>query len=208
VSIVFPDLAGEDTVREHRASQHHILHNSKATILIVDPLRGPTYRQATGNRAGKTSPTAGPDYTYDQALQRLIDIKGSTKDEPLAVVLAKCDLLRWTGRCFPRQGDNRFDPDLAASISEEVKWFLSNNLKPSTGQGVSKLQGLGMGNLVQLADQYFQKVCYFAASALGEKHIFREEDDGHGDTIPRVYNVRPECVEEPLLWILHRWGML
>jgi hypothetical protein len=214
VSMVFPDIAGELIVDDHSAGQFDALSNAKATILIVDPESGPTYQEAFKGKNGASNAAR-----YDKALDSLIKMKaGHSKDELLAIVLAKSDIDciynpdvmpdPMTRKPFGRHGDGEFRIELADGISREVERYLTNNQRVPRGAAMAKLPGLGMANLVHKAKDNFREVRFFAATALGREHERILEKDADGEEVLKVYNVRPERVEEPLLWILHCWGLL
>jgi hypothetical protein len=123
--------------------------------------------------------------------------KGKLKRQ-LAVVLTKCDMDglfdpdadEFRGR-FPVQS-GEYDPATAADISRQVLNLIHDDLD--------------MPGVVAKAVENFEDVSFFAVSSLGTAPQWVEDD--YGGRSLKLVDPRPRRVEEPLLWILHRWGYL
>jgi hypothetical protein len=134
---------------------------------------------------------------FVQVLRRQIGQPDGLLDRQLAVVLGKCDEEglfdpddpRFAG-LYPPQG-RFYDERLAHEISAQVARYLRHDL--------------GMANVVALARQNFKDVAFFAVSALGRPPVRIRQK---GAVKVHLVDPEPRRVEEPLLWILHRWGYL
>lgn len=193
IPLVFPDPAGElfDNL-EKNITMLSYLSNARGLILAVDPLADTTYRKRL-KAAGKPVPTYTTKTAYD-ALTTLVRVlrafnnqqKGRL-DKSLAVVVTKCDEPEVFDPddeidTYPNQG-RKYDVKLAEKLSKRVERYLRDDLElPEIGS---------------LARRSFKNVAFFAASALGTPPV-------NG----KLPNPEPRRVEEPLLWILHQWGLL
>lgn len=84
-----------------------------------------------------------------------------------------------------------YDPGLSRELSDRVAWHMAEELD--------------LSGVIALARQNFRDVRFIAVSALGAPPLPAEE----AGASPRlVREPRPRRVEEPLLWVLHRWGFL
>ena len=174
VPLLFPDPAGDLFESLEETYFQAYLRNASALILLIDPTPG------------------GEDPAKQKAcFDNLISVvqKGSSGqiNKALAVVLTKCDETGvfdpdLTPSDCPRQG-SRYNPRLARRLGSRVEHYINEELKHP--------------ELVTTARNNFQRVEYFAVSALGETPLA----DG-SLTAP----VSPRRVEEPLLWILNGWG--
>jgi hypothetical protein len=202
VRLVFPDPSGE--IFDNLSDLYFVgsLFAARAIILIVDPLMSEAYRARLA-AAGKEQPaydvtdTATSLGNFVQVLRKLERQEDGKLDKQLAVVVGKCDEegmfdpddQRFGGQ-FPCQG-RFYDPSLTAEVSERVAQHL--------------IQDLEMPNVAALARQNFKDVAFFACSALGRPPVRVVEK---GKVRLRLVDPTPRRVEEPLLWILHRWGYL
>ena len=109
-------------------------------------------------------------------------------DVPLAIAISKIDTLRGllsdTHPVFTQPAhDGRFDAAVARTISEALR-----------AETVAWL-----GERVDTFIRHeFEHVSYFGVSALGENPIAGRLRNG----------VSPHRVEDPILWMLDRWGAL
>jgi hypothetical protein len=178
------------------------LGHARAIILMVDPMMSEKYRRTLTpeERELLDYKAATPDVAlgnFVKALRREANQHTGRIDKQLAVVLTKCDERgmfdpddpKFDGQ-FPRQG-RAWDEELAADVSRHVVQHLREELE--------------MNNLVSLAENSFREVGFFAVSALGRTPVRKIEK---GRRVVRLEDPSPRRVEEPLLWILNRWGYL
>jgi hypothetical protein len=203
VQLCFPDPAGEllqDTVNPYFSD---FLQRSKAILLMVDPFAIPKYRRSVRlpNTDINYESLTDASIPLQKVIAALAFQEARKKRRPeLAIVLTKCD------------AENLFDPDQeydllpAGGIARIEKHGIPFN--PQLADRISVLvrenliEKLGMLGFVTMAENYFkEKTRFFAASALGSPP-YREGGEW------RLENPTPRRVEEPLLWILHRWGYI
>ncbi|GAA3228777.1 TRAFAC clade GTPase domain-containing protein [Actinocorallia longicatena] len=106
---------------------------------------------------------------------------------PVAVALTKIDALplpRQSALHRSRTRSGALDADDRESVDAQVRALLHD---------------WGAGDLDRYLDQHYEEYGLFGLSALGA--MPREDKVGPG-------GVRPYRVEDPLLWLLHRFGML
>ncbi|MFO0877899.1 MAG: hypothetical protein U0840_11145 [Gemmataceae bacterium] len=210
IPLVFPDPSGELFQDLNKPYYLDYLRHAEAIILMVDPFVGKKYQEWLREQNEDI-----PDYALyakpaDEALNAMINAvsrgsKTGKLNKTLAVVLTKCDApgvfnpdkavdVRPDGTRGPfrEQGGGKYNPGLAGRISTRVARHLAAEL--------------GMPNLVTIAKRKFREVSFFAASALGKSPT--EEVDDRGRTVAKILDPQPRRVEEPLLWILHRWGYI
>jgi hypothetical protein len=202
--MVFPDPSGELLQNLENAYFVNYLGQSRAIMLMVDPFSSDKARAANKDRLELVD--------ADKPLQVLVDALRNElnrkDDKPLskqlAVVVTKCDekgvidideeyrLGRKGKRQQLGEQGRYYRPELAQEISQRVRQHLEDDLE--------------MHNVIQLAESNFREVHYFAASAIGAPPLIKKKADG--SLLQVLNNPTPRRVEEPLLWILHRWGFL
>lgn len=211
ISLVFYDPAGEHFESLDEVYYLHYLTTAEAIILMVDPFASEEY-QAHLRRQGHDNPFAGRRVTgaadalsaFVMTMRREMNQHDGKLKKQLAVVLTKCDEPgmfdpdhRQHEDRYPVQGSN-YDPTLAEEISKMVAQHMEEEL--------------GMSEVVALARRSFRDVSFFAASALGAPPPLKKVINDFGDAEWRqeepMRSPRPRRVEEPLLWILHRWGYI
>jgi hypothetical protein len=203
VSIVFHDPAGEYFESMKDIYYLHYVSAAEGVILMVDPFTSEEYQQKLREQ-GEARPVLNLVSARDTLDTFVKAIRNETNQQTgklrkqLAVVLTKCDEpgmfdpdAKKNRERFPVQGRS-YDPALAEDLSNAVAKFMTGPL--------------GMSDVVALARNSFEDVAFFAASALGSPPVLVENDRGEVES--RLNNPRPRRVEEPLLWILHKWGHL
>jgi hypothetical protein len=198
VSLIFPDPAGEFFENMKNTYFLSYLARARAVILMVDPWMSERYRHQRQEAGDPLDPVEG--VMADEALNALVEaIRNGTGQhtglirKELAVVLTKCD------------EEGLFDPDqephkiprqgrfFSRAIAEEISRRTERHLR----------EELGMDNVVTMARNNFRRVAFFAASALGKAPV-RSVQNGRATV--KLVDPRPRRVEDPLLWIFHRWG--
>jgi len=193
----FYDTAGEDLSGDGETYKLHYLRAADYLILLLDPFQLPDVQQML------RLPTAATRHSIDgeppidvlarvtEALKSGDHWNGRQVTVPLAVAFAKMDafyahlgethLLRRTRR---RPGG--YDHAAGRTIHEQMR---------------SLLKKWGGADINHHLESYYRHYQYFAVSALGA------EPDYENNTVnPR--GVRPDRVEEPLLWLMHQGGLV
>lgn len=192
-NLVFFDSAGEDlqslNVLEREA--RYIAH-SHGLILLIDPLQIPAVRDELGGEVD-LPPEAVDPYTMLGRVSALIRDERAIPenkpiDVPLALVVSKFDAVRTlVSEAHPvfalPTHDGRFDPQVADSVSAMVR---------------SDLAAWADERIDAFVKREFEQAAYFGVSALGEGPV--------GERLPN--GVAPHRVEDPVLWMLDRWGAL
>ncbi|TQM68492.1 50S ribosome-binding GTPase [Actinomadura hallensis] len=200
LALVLFDTAGED-LRSREVTDLHLryLEAADAIIFLVDPLELP------GARAGVRDGVAGapPPHPRDpdgeplnviarvtEALRRRYGARpGEPLPVPVAVALTKIDvlrpaLLRQSALHRSRSGQGVLDLDDRDAVHEQVRALLHE---------------WQAGQLDTYLGQNYAEHALFGLSALGAAP--EGERVGAG-------GVRPHRAEDPLLWLLYRFGML
>ncbi|XRQ13701.1 TRAFAC clade GTPase domain-containing protein [Actinomadura welshii] len=211
LALVLFDTAGED-LRSREVTDLHLryLEAADAIIFLVDPLELPGARAgvrdglhggphggaqagAPAARAAHDDPGGEPLDVIARVAETLRQRHGTRPGEPLpvpvAVALTKIDmlrpgLLRQSALHRSRSGQGVLDLDDRDAVHEEVRALLHE---------------WQAGGLDTYLGQQFADHALFGLSALGAAP--EGERVGSG-------GVRPYRAEDPLLWLLHRFGML
>jgi hypothetical protein len=192
-NLVFFDAAGEDLESlEVLEREGRYITQSDGLVLLVDPLQIPAVRDDLEGSIELPDVTADVYKMLGRLAGLMREARGIPSDKPievpLAIAISKIDVLRGllsdTHPVFALPAhDGRFDAAVARSISESLRAETAGWL----GERVDTF-----------LKQEFMHVSYFGVSALGENPI-----DG------RLRNgVSPHRVEDPILWMLDRWGAL
>ncbi|MBO2453668.1 50S ribosome-binding GTPase [Actinomadura barringtoniae] len=197
LALVLFDTAGEDLrSREVRDLHLRYLEAADAIIFLVDPLELPGARSEV---ADGTPPTMADDPDSEpiniiarvtEALRQRAGTKpGDPLKVPVAVALTKIDalrpeLLRQSALHRTRGGEGVLDLDDREAVDEQVR---------------AMLHDWQSGKLDLYLRQQYAEYALFGLSALGGV-----PHDGRVGT----GGVRPYRAEDPLLWLLYRFGML
>ena len=193
------DTAGED-LRSREATDLHLryLEAADAIIFLVDPLELPGARAGVrdavpGPRAAGEDPGGEPLDIIARVTEALRQRHGTRPGAPLpvpvAVALTKIDvlrpgLLRQSALHRSRSGRGVLDLDDRDAVDEQVRALLHD---------------WQAGQLDTYLGQQYADHALFGLSALGG--VPERGRVGAG-------GVRPYRAEDPLLWLLHRFGML
>jgi hypothetical protein len=192
-NLVFFDAAGEDLESlEVLEREGRYITQSDGLVLLVDPLQIPAVRDDLEGSI-ELPPVTADVYKMIGRLAALMREAraipaGKPIEVPLAIAISKIDALRGllsdTHPVFTQPAhDGRFDAAVARTISEALR-----------AETVAWL-GQRVDTFVR---QEFAHVSYFGVSALGENPIGGRLRNG----------VSPHRVEDPILWMLDRWGAL
>lgn len=199
LALVLFDTAGED-LRSREVTDLHLryLEAADAIIFLVDPLELPGARAGVrdavpGPRAAGDDPDSEPLNIIARVTEALRQRHGARPGEPLpvpaAVALTKIDvlrpaLLRQSALHRSRSGRGVLDLDDRDAVDEQVRALLHD---------------WQAGQLDTYLGQQYADHALFGLSALGG--IPDRGRVGAG-------GVRPYRAEDPLLWLLYRFGML
>ena len=197
LTLVLFDTAGEDLGRRDLVDLHlRYLTAADAIIFLLDPLELPgaaADTRAEARSAGVTDPDANPLHILSRVTEILRSGKelrpGQRLKVPLAVALTKIDVLQpslavQSPLHRPRPRIARLDSDDREAVHEQVR---------------SLLHHWHADGLDHYLRHHYAEYGYFGLSALGD--LPRD-----GSVAPG--GIRPYRVEDPLLWLLHRFGML
>jgi GTPase SAR1 family protein len=194
LTLVLFDTAGEDLrSRDVRDLHLRYLEAADAIIFLVDPLELPGAGAAL---MGGTPPITAddPDSEPINVIARVTEAlqnrrSGERLRVPVAVALTKIDALQPS---FARQS--------ALHRSRRVRGALDLDDREAVDEQVrSLLHGWQAGQLDRYLRQHYTEHALFGLSALGGTPADGQVGAG---------GVRPYRVEDPLLWLLHRFGML
>ncbi|MQY09542.1 hypothetical protein ACRB68_76680 [Actinomadura sp. RB68] len=197
LALVLFDTAGEDLrSREVRDLHLRYLEAADAVIFLVDPLELPAARPSVGDGV-PTGAADDPDSEPINIIARVTEAlrarhgvrPGERLRVPVAVALTKIDvlrpaLLRQSALHRSRTGAGVLDLDDREAVNEQVR---------------SLLHEWQAGGLDTYLGQQYADYALFGLSALGG--VPENGRVGAG-------GVRPYRTEDPLLWLLHRFGML
>lgn len=192
-NLVFFDAAGEDLRSlEVLEREGRYVTQSDGLVLLIDPLQIPAVRDDLDGSI-ELPPITADVYEMLGRLSALMrEARGIPAkrliDVPLAIAISKIDAMRGllsdTHPVFALPAhDGHFDRSVARSISESLR--------------AETVAWLGE-RVDTFLKQEFAHVAYFGLSALGENPISGRLRNG----------VSPHRVEDPILWMLDRWGAL
>jgi GTPase SAR1 family protein len=195
LALVLFDTAGEDLrSRDVRDLHLRYLEAADAIIFLVDPLELAGSQASVGNGG---VPPGDLDSEPINVLARVTESlrqrhevrPGDRLGVPVAVALTKIDALgpvvRRQSALYRSRGlPGRLDLDDREAVHEQVR---------------SLLDGWHAGQLSRYLEQQYREYALFGLSALGG--VPRDGQVGSG-------GVRPHRVEDPLLWLLYRFGLL
>ncbi|GLW64262.1 hypothetical protein Arub01_25060 [Actinomadura rubrobrunea] len=196
--LVLFDTAGEDLRSRHVTDLHlRYLEAADAVIFLVDPLQLPGARAAVAADPAGPDPGDDPDSEPINIIARVTEAlrarhgtpPGRRLPVPVALALTKIDalrpeLLRQSALRRDRSGEGALDLDDREAVDAEVRALLHR---------------WQAGQLDLFLDQQYEDYALFGLSALGGM----PEDGRVGPG-----GVRPYRAEDPLLWLLYRFGML
>lgn len=195
LALVLFDTAGEDLGRRDLVELHlRYLTAADAVIFLVDPLELPGAAADTRDEArSEGTPDANPIHVLSRVTETLRsghELKpGQRLKVPMAIALTKIDVLQpaleqQSPLHQPRPRSARLDLDDRDAVHEQVRALLHN------------WHTDGLDNYL---DHNYAEYGFFGLSALGGL-------PKDGAVAPG--GIRPYRVEDPLLWLLHRFGML
>lgn len=199
-ALVFFDAAGEDLKSSEAMDRYtHYLAAADGIILLVDPLQIGSVRDQLFPGDGPPLPaveTAPQQIAADLAAQLRAHGRGGPRGRiatPMAVAISKTDMLRpLLGPHSPvlhnaPHSGGRLDDGDRAAVHEELR---------------SQLEGWDSGALFRQLERDFADLSLFGVSALGAA----PPADAPADA-PRS-GPRPLRIEDPLLWLLGRRGLI
>ncbi|MGH3738649.1 MAG: hypothetical protein ACRDT6_24050 [Micromonosporaceae bacterium] len=195
LALVLFDTAGEDLGRRDLVDLHlRYLTAADAIIFLVDPLELPGAAADTREEARATTvPDANPLHVLGRVTETLRSghelRPGQRLKVPMAIALTKIDVLQpsleqQSPLHQPRPRSAQLDLDDRDAAHEQVRALLHS----------WHAEGLD-----HYLDHNYAEHAFFGLSALGGL-------PKDGAVAPG--GIRPYRVEDPLLWLLHRFGML
>jgi hypothetical protein len=193
-SLVFFDTAGEDLTHiDLMSTETKYLANSDGIIFLLDPLQIPAVRDLVGGSVQLPSENTDPQEIIGRAAtlvrqMRQMDPTQKIKT-PVALAFSKLDAIRslfdpGSPVHEASRHDGSFDVTDARRVSDNMRAYISQWVGP----------GLDM-----FLQHNFDDYSFFGLSALGSP------PDAQG-RLPS--GVAPFRVEDPLLWILYRLGIV
>lgn len=236
-SIVLYDNAGEsfqllkETEDNSRVTQH--LRRSDAVLFVYDPLQDPAVRRqlvglSQDPQLQKAAVNNRQEHILSETINRIRRHKSSlatNSSKRIPAVLCVCvqkydvwkPLIAVATTPSGEFARRRFDHDVP-----EEPVICSTSAGDKAGIDIEQINQmsliirgfLGQTNpqFVALADSHFETVRYFPVSALGTSPQY----DPHvvpTSSTPLTLKVKPESVRpsgviHPILWLLHRWGLI
>jgi hypothetical protein len=191
MTMSFYDQSGEDLTKQDAVYAHHYLAAASGLMVLLDPLQLPMVQDEIVVPAETINAGGEPPISVLSRVTELLRSSHGVPNKkkvqiPLAVVFSKVDAL------FPVLGDghpirqvNGYSPtEVDASVHEHVRGLLHR---------------WGGDNVDAHLRQNYSNFRYFAVSALGAPP--KDEELAAGD-------IRPLRVEEPLLWLMQRLGLV
>ncbi|GII75979.1 hypothetical protein Sru01_09610 [Sphaerisporangium rufum] len=197
LTLVLFDTAGED-LRSRESTETHLryLNAADAIIFLLDPLELPGAKPALSGPArarggvNAADPDSDPINVISRVTELLRDRSGSGRLKvPVAVAISKIDALREgmdarSALHRARTPSGTLDLDDREAVHEQVRALLE------------EWQAAMVDRYLR---QHFTDFGLFGLSALGEIPAADEVSPG---------GIRPYRVEDPLLWLLYRFGMI
>ncbi|MBA4232480.1 MAG: hypothetical protein C0465_17925 [Ralstonia sp.] len=193
VTLSFFDSAGEDFGAEDKTSAFakHVIH-CDGLILLIDPTQMEKVRRRMSNPPPMRSAPI-PPVDILQRIARLMERRGGVGDNatirvPLAIAATKFDAVKDQ---FPKDHRVRIAPEATSSFRADDAQTVSTEVE-------TQLRDWDQGELVSFVKDRFADRHYFALSALGAAPDERNA----------VAEVKPHRVEDALIWLLARKGVL
>lgn len=179
------DVAGLHYSNEKQIAMYsrHLLH-ATGLVFIINPLRIESVSQLLN--LPRDTQSEMPDLTLSRLAQKLRAEKGLRMgqkiDVPIAMTISKADVLHHLldkDSVLHSQPDHDGGANLRdlVAVDREVRRIL---------------RSWNQQNLVEMADQNFERCAFFATSALGSQAV-------NG----RVAQLKPHRVSDPFVWLLH-----
>jgi len=193
-SLVFFDTAGEDLDHiDQMSTETKYLANSDGIIFLLDPLQIPSVRHQLPNNTLLPQENTDPIDIVGRAATLIRDMRGMRAtdpiDTPVALAFSKIDSVR-----------PLFDPGSPVhhASSHNGKFDVVDGQQMSDNMRAYLSQWIGNG-LDLFMQHNFKNYSYFGVSSLGS----------HPDSQGRLGSgVAPFRVEDPLLWILFKLGIV
>lgn len=193
-SLVFFDTAGEDLKHiDLMATETKYLANSDGIIFLLDPLQIPAVRDLVDSSTPLPSVNTEPQEIIGRAATLIRQMRQMNPTEkiktPVALAFSKLDAIR-----------SLFDPGSPVHLASRHEGSLDvldvQRVSDNMRAYLSRWVGAGLDIFLQ---HNFENYSYFGLSALGSP----PDIEGR---LP--FGVAPFRVEDPLLWILYRLGIV
>jgi hypothetical protein len=191
VSFIFHDPAGEWFSTFNDAEQINFLHKTRSLLLLVDPCSLPKFNSESmgGESSGDAFIAMDPIENVVKQLREQADLGRDEKiAKDVAVILTKSDCGIFDDT--PLYNMDIQSPPFNEKLVDEISQICEQ-----------KIEDLGGEFVVSELKNSFQHVRFFPVSALGAP-----PSEGGVQITPG--GISPDRVEEPFLWVLHRWGLV
>lgn len=195
ITIVLYDIAGENCVDPRGMERFGpFIANSDAISLILDPAQ---FAMVRANSEKVADPTTVVNAMYNAFLGGI----NQKSDIPIAICLSKSDKLR--GNEMIHENSNIFTPLTSSGNGFNVQQY--NNVQGEVRKFLNdQEQGKVLINAVQTQ---FSDTGYFAFSSLDcDVEILGKDEQG--PIYAPIETPNPLRIEEPILWILWRLGII
>ncbi|MEV7425085.1 MULTISPECIES: TRAFAC clade GTPase domain-containing protein [unclassified Streptomyces] len=199
-ALVFFDAAGEDLKSSEAMDRYtHYLGAADGIILLVDPLQLGAVRDQLVPGEGPPPPaveTPPQQIAADLAAQLRAHGRGGSRGRistPMAVAISKSDMLR--PLLGPHSAVLRNAPHSGGALDDDDRLAAHEELR-------SLMDGWDSGALYRQLERDFAELSLFGVSALGSP----PPSDAPADA--PTSGPRPLRVEDPLLWLLGRRGLI
>lgn len=198
-TLVVYDIAGENCVKaEEMPKFGPFILNADGIILLLAP------EQFTMINDDNEHETATPVAVLDAMFNAFVQDVGKV-NIPLAVTFSKSDELKEKGSEF-LHGNSRIFQELTTK-GHKFDEVTHRNIH---GELAQMIQNMPEGKALQMSLQRnYSEWAYFAVSALGcgVEELEKKDETEETRHIP-IQNPHPYRIEEPLLWILWKWGAI
>ncbi|MFJ3707998.1 hypothetical protein OG204_29870 [Streptomyces sp. NBC_01387] len=199
-ALVFFDAAGEDLKSAEAMDRYtHYLAAADGVILLVDPLQLGSVRDQLPPGEGPPLPsveTSPQQIAADLAAQLRAHGRGGSRGRvttPIAVAVTKTDMLR--PLLDPHSPLLRNAPHSGGMVSEQERLAVHEEMR-------SLMESWDSGALTRQLERDFAELSLFGLSALGAP------PPAHAPADAPKSGPQPLRIEDPLLWLLARRGLL
>lgn len=196
--VVIYDIAGESCIKADGLETYGpFVRNADGIILLVDP--GQISAFGCSNEELER-PTA----VLNAMARAFLLEEDAASRVPLALAYSKSDMLRNVSLDDDLKENSNIFRDIR--YNSKVRGFMLDEFRNINFE-VETLTRKYSETLYQTIRDKFTTCGFFAFSALGSSTEQKETEDGRSVSVLKQH-VQPMRLEEPLLWIMYRWGLL
>lgn len=197
-TLVIYDVAGENCVRANQMAKFGpFILNSDGIIFLLDPKQ---FAMIHDEEEDTASPVAVLDAMFNAFVQDVNQVS-----IPMAVTFSKSDELKEKAGEYLHSNSRIFQE--LQTKSHKFDEVTHRNIH---GELVQMMHKMPEGEVLEMSlRRHFSNWAYFAVSALGcGVELMKKENPSEKDRFTPVQNPRPWRLEEPLFWILWKWGVI